>query len=78
YANMGTVFQLATAFAFLGTGWFLDRVGLRVGFALGVLVWSLAGMAHAFATNVAGFFGARIVLGVAESIGTPAGVKSAA
>jgi ACS family hexuronate transporter-like MFS transporter len=78
YANLGTAFQVATAFAFLGTGWFLDRVGLRLGFGIGVLVWSLAGMAHAFATTVTGFFAARILLGIAESIGTPAGVKSAA
>ncbi|WP_242138229.1 MFS transporter [Sphingomonas sp. TREG-RG-20F-R18-01] len=78
YANMGTAFQVATAFAFLGTGWFLDRVGLRIGFALGVLMWSLAGMAHAFATTVPAFFAARILLGIAESVGTPAAVKSAA
>jgi ACS family hexuronate transporter-like MFS transporter len=78
YANMGTAFQFATAFAFLGTGWFIDRVGLRLGFALGVAVWSLAGMAHALATSVTGFISARVVLGVAESMGTPAAVKSAA
>lgn len=78
YANMGTAFQIATAFAFLGTGWMLDRVGLRIGFALGVGIWSLAGMAHAFATTVAGFITARIVLGAAESVGTPAAVKTAA
>ncbi len=77
YANMGTAFQLATAFAFLGTGWFIDRVGLRLGFAIGVAVWSVAGMAHAFATTVTGFLTARVVLGVGESIGTPAAVKSA-
>ena len=78
YANMGSAFQIATAVAFLGTGWFIDRVGLRLGFALGVAVWSLAGMAHAFATTVAGFMTARVVLGVGESVGTPAGVKAAA
>ncbi|MEG3144595.1 MFS transporter [Sphingomonas sp. RT2P30] len=78
YANMGTAFQVATAFAFLGTGWFLDRVGLRLGFALGVAIWSLAGMGHAFASSVTGFFSARILLGMAESVGTPAAVKSAA
>ena len=78
YANMGTAFQVATAFAFLGTGWFIDRVGLRRGFAAGVGVWSLAGMAHAFATGVVGFIAARVVLGVAESVGTPAAVKTAA
>lgn len=78
YANMGTAFQLATAVAFLGTGWFIDWVGLRRGFAIGVAVWSLAAMAHAFATSVTGFLAARITLGAGESIGTPAAVKSAA
>ena len=78
YANMLTAFQVSAAVAFLGTGWFIDRVGLRLGFALGVAVWSLAGMAHAFATTVGGFVVSRIVLGAAESIGTPAAVKSAA
>lgn len=78
FANLGSAFQLATAFAFLGTGWFIDRVGLRRGFAIGVGVWSLAGMAHAAATTVFGFFSARVLLGIAESVGTPAAVKSAA
>lgn len=78
YSHMASAFQFAAALAFLGTGWFIDRVGLRIGFALGVAVWSLAGMAHAFTTTVAGFVGARAVLGAAESIGTPAAVKTAA
>lgn len=78
YGNMVSAFQFAAAIAFLGTGWFIDRVGLRIGFALGVAVWSIAGMAHAFAATVSGFIGARVILGAAESIGTPAAVKSAA
>ncbi|WP_415642424.1 MFS transporter [Sphingomonas antarctica] len=78
YANMLSAFQVAAAVAFLGTGWFIDRVGLRLGFALGVGIWSLAGIAHAFAATVGGFIGARVVLGAAESVGTPAAVKSAA
>lgn len=78
YANMLSAFQVAAAVAFLGTGWFIDRVGLRLGFGIGVALWSLAGMAHAFATTVAGFIASRVVLGAAESVGTPAAVKSAA
>ena len=62
YANMVSAFQFSAAVAFLGTGWFIDRVGLRLGFAIGVAVWSLAGMAHAFATGVVGFIAARVVL----------------
>lgn len=78
YSHMASAFQFAAAISFLGTGWFIDRVGLRKGFALGVGIWSLAGMAHAFVTTVGGFIAARAVLGASESIGTPAAVKTAA
>ena len=78
YSNMASAFQLSAAVAFLGTGWFIDRIGLRRGFAIGVGTWSLAGMAHAFVATVGGFVTARAALGVAESIGTPAQVKTAA
>ncbi|MBL9071362.1 MAG: MFS transporter [Sphingopyxis sp.] len=78
YSHMASAFQFAAALAFLGTGWFIDKVGLRWGFAIGVGIWSLAGMAHAFASTVAGFVTSRAVLGAAESIGTPAAVKTAA
>ena len=78
YSHMASAFQFAAALSFLGTGWFIDRVGLRRGFALGVGVWSLAGMAHAFVSTVTGFITARAILGAAESVGTPAQVKTAA
>ncbi len=78
YANMLSAFQVAAAVAFLGTGWFIDRVGLRLGFGLGVALWSMAGMAHAVVSTIGGFMAARVVLGAAESVGTPAAVKSAA
>jgi ACS family hexuronate transporter-like MFS transporter len=78
YAHMASAFQFAAAIAFLGTGWFIDRVGLRRGFGIGVALWSLAGMAHAFAATVTQFVAARAALGAAESIGTPAAVKAAA
>src|ERR1700754_2501474 len=78
YSHMASAFQFAAALSFLGTGWFIDRVGLRRGFALGVGVWSLAGMAPAFVSTVTGFITARAILGAAESVGTPAQVKTAA
>lgn len=77
YSHMASAFQFCAAVSFLGTGWFIDRVGLRRGFAVGVAAWSLAGMAHAFVSTVAGFVGVRALLGAAESIGTPAQVKTA-
>lgn len=73
-----SAFQFAAAFAFLGVGAFLDRVGLTRGFTTSVAGWSIAAMAHAIAFTVTGFVGVRIALGVFEASGTPAAVKSAA
>ncbi len=78
FAHFGSSFQLAAAFALLGVGWFIDRVGVRWGYGLAVAVWSMAGMAHAFATTVQQFVVARISLAVAESVNTPAAIKAAA
>lgn len=78
YSHMGSAFQFAAAFGYLGAGWFLDRVGVRRGFGLGVLAWSLFAMAHAFAANVVQFIAVRAALGAAEATGTPAAVKSVA
>lgn len=78
YAHLASAFQFAAAFGYLGAGWFLDRVGLKRGFALGVGVWSLACAAHAVASSVGSFLAVRLVLGVAEATGTPALVKTAA
>ena len=78
YAHIVSGFQLATAASMLAAGWFVDRLGLRVGYAIGVSAWSLAGIAHALVTSVAGFVGVRIALGVAEAVNTPAAVKTVA
>lgn len=78
YGHMAESFQLAGAFGALAAGWFIDRTGIKRGFALGVGTWSVAAMAHAVATSVGAFFGARVVLGLAEATGTPAVVKTAA
>ena len=41
-------------------------------------MWSAAGIAHAFAATIPQFVAARVVLAAAETVGTPAAVKSAA
>ena len=78
FAHLGSVFQIAAASALLFVGWFVDSVGVRLALGLGVALWSLAGMAHAFAASVQQFVIARIALAAAESVGTPAAVKTAA
>jgi ACS family hexuronate transporter-like MFS transporter len=78
YAHLGSSFQIAAAGALLFVGWFVDRLGVRVAYAIAVATWSMAGMAHALATSVQQFVAARIVLAVGESVSTPAGLKAAA
>jgi MFS transporter, ACS family, hexuronate transporter len=78
YAHIVSGFQLATVASIMAAGWFVDRLGVRSGYAVGVGVWSLAGMAHAAVTSVAGFIGVRVALGVAEAVNTPAAVKTVA
>lgn len=78
YALLGTSFQITAAASFLFVGWFVDRFGVRRALGWGVGLWSLAGVAHAFAATVSQFVLARVALAAAETVGTPAAVKSAA
>ncbi len=78
FAHFASMSQLAAAFALLFVGWLIDRFGVRVAYGAAVAIWSLAGMAHAFAATVTQFVAARVTLVAAESINTPAAVKSAA
>ena len=78
FAHLGSIFQLSAAVSLLGVGWFVDRFGVRFAYGLAVTVWSLAGMAHALAASVQQFVVARAVLATAESVNTPAAMKTAA
>lgn len=78
YAHLGSSFQFAAAGALLAVGWFVDRLGVRLAYAIAVTVWSLAGAAHALAATVQQFVAARMVLAIGETVSTPAGLKAAA
>ena len=76
YASVVYSFTLVYAFGFLLAGRWLDRVGVRRGFATAVVVWSLAAIGHAFARTTAGFSVARAFLGLGESANFPGAIKS--
>ena len=75
---VNSAFQGAYAIGLLGFGWFIDRVGTKVGYAVSILFWSLAAMAHALVGSVAGFRWARMSLGLAEAGNWPAAIKAVA
>ena len=54
YASIVFSFQLAYAIGFIFVGRFMDRVGTRIGFAVAIVIWSLAAIAHAGADLVNG------------------------
>lgn len=77
YAHLGSAFQFAAAAALLFVGWFVDRLGVRLAYAVAVSLWSAAGVGHALARSVEQFVIARIALAAGESVSTPAGLKAA-
>jgi MFS transporter, ACS family, hexuronate transporter len=76
YSNIVFAFQAAYALGYLLAGRLMDRVGVRVGLTLAVVVWSVAAMAHALVRSVAGFSAARFGLGVSEGGNFPAAIKA--
>ncbi len=57
-------------------GYVLDVIGLKAGYALFAIAWSIISMAHAFAGNWQMLAGLRGLLGLAEGSANPAGMKA--
>src|ERR1700743_3731738 len=63
YGHLTALFQFAAAFAYLGAGWIVDKVGWRVANPLAVGTWSLAALAHGVVQTLGQFSIARVALG---------------
>ncbi|MGA8502443.1 MAG: MFS transporter [Candidatus Sulfotelmatobacter sp.] len=60
----------------LPSGIILDRFGVKLVGRIGAFLWSVASFAAAISTGLAGFFGARLLLGVGEAPTFPANAKA--
>jgi len=78
YGIVNAAFQGAYAFGLLGFGWFIDRFGVKIGYAVSIFAWSAAAAAHAMVGSVSGFRWARVALGVGEGGNFPAAIKTVA
>jgi ACS family hexuronate transporter-like MFS transporter len=78
YGYISGAFTLAYAIGFLFAGWFIDKIGTRIGYALYLAVWSVAAAAHGLARSAFDFGLARSFLGIGESGNFPAAIKTVA
>lgn len=78
FAHIVMAFTAAYAVGLLVIGRFIDKIGTRLGYAVIISLWSIAGMLHALARSALQFGLARFALGFGESGNFPAGVKSIA
>lgn len=78
YGYIVTSFQFSYAIGLLLAGKLIDFLGTKKGFAISIVLWSLAAVSHAFARTAAGFGVARMALGIGESGNFPAAVKTIA
>jgi MFS transporter, ACS family, hexuronate transporter len=78
YSHIVTLFMLAYAIMYAGSGYAVDRLGTRRGFATFISLWSIAQMLHAAATGkwTLGLY--RFLLGFAEPANWPAAAKAIA
>jgi MFS transporter, ACS family, aldohexuronate transporter len=78
FAHIIMAFTAAYAVGLLAFGWFIDKIGTKIGYAITVVVWSIAGMLHALARSAFGFGIARVGLGLGEAGNFPAAMKTVA
>lgn len=78
YSYVVGAFQLAYTIMQPVAGFIVDRIGLRTGFALFGIAWSVVNMLHALAATWLGLAFFRGLLGLAESAAVPAGIKAIA
>jgi ACS family hexuronate transporter-like MFS transporter len=78
YSNLVFVFQGTYAVGMVVVGRLVDRLGTRLGYALAMVFWSLASMAHAVGSSLMSFMVARSALGFGEAGVFPASIKTVA
>ncbi|WP_396331077.1 MFS transporter [Burkholderia anthina] len=76
YSYMVAVFTACYALGLVLSGKLVDRYGVKLGYGICVLVWSVAACGHALVRNTLGFVFMRGLLGVAESGNFPSAVKA--
>jgi ACS family hexuronate transporter-like MFS transporter len=72
-----SAFSFAYMFSALGWGSVLDRIGLRLGMTISLLIWMIASASHSIVGSFVGFAAARAALGIGEGSIFPGGFRTA-
>ena len=78
FGLVNSAFQGAYAVGLLAFGWFIDKYGTKLGYAVSIAAWSVAAMGHALVFSLSGFFVARVALGLGEGGNFPSAIKAVA
>lgn len=78
YGNISAAFKWGYGIGQLLAGWFTDRLGTRKGFAIAIVLWSIAAMTPGAATTAFTFGAAMFLLGIGEAACFPASIKTVA
>ena len=78
YGYITTAFTVAYALGALFFGWFIDKVGTKIGYGISVAIWGLSSLSHALARSSFGIGVARVGLGIGESGNFPSAIKTIA
>ena len=78
FGGIATWFLLAYTISQSLSGKLYDRIGIKKGFTVSIVVWSLAAMSHAFATGLRSLSFFRFVLGLGEAGNWPGAAKTVA
>jgi len=76
YSHVITMFLLAYAIMYAGSGYIIDRLGTRRGFAVFIFTWSLSQMLHGLTVGKWSLAACRFLLGLSEPGNWPAAAKA--
>src|SRR5688500_2113771 len=78
FGGIATWFLLAYTISQSLSGKLYDRIGIKKGFMVSIVVWSVAAMAHAFAVGLRSLSFFRFMLGLGEAGNWPGAAKTVA
>jgi len=76
YGWVVSAFLLAYAIMQFISGNIVDKIGIKKGFSIAVVWWSLANMGHALVKGFSSLAGMRFLLGIGEAANYPAAMKA--